>query len=243
MKQNRLATIFGASKVFLPVIHVSSRINPQEQVDLAFRTGAHGVWLICHEHGDNTRQLLETYRKVRGNTLRWIGLNFLGESDPVSIIQEELVQEDYPGGLWIDRGIEEKGPSFNDTELRRFYQRYQSLCPKGILFRGVAFKGQQTTFPSGVPAAVQAAKTGMDVITTSGPGTGHAPDVAKIAEIHNVANGTPVAIASGMTPENVDLFLPHIDAVLVSTGVSKPNTDEFDPEKLTAFARAIGLEP
>lgn len=239
----KLFTAFGASKVLLPVIHVSERIKTQEQVELAFRAGAHGVWLICHERGDKTRQLLEIYRKVKENTLGWIGLNFLGEDDPVSTIQEELVQRDYPEGLWIDRGIEEGPISFNHAELGRFYRRYQSICPKGLLFRGVAFKGQQTRYPSGLPAAVQAAKTGMDVITTSGPGTGHAPDVEKIAEIHKTANGAPVAIASGMTPENVSAFLPYADAFMVSTGVSKTGTDEFDPKKLTAFAKAMGLEP
>lgn len=32
--------------------------------------------------------------------------------------------------------------------------------------------------------------------------------------------GTPIAIASGITPENVVEYLPFVDAYLVSTGIS-----------------------
>ncbi len=243
MNKNKLVEAFGTSKVLLPVIHVSSRIHVPDQITLALRGGAHGVWLICHGPGDKTRQLIEAYKVARDSTLDWIGLNFLGETDPVSIIQEELPPIDYPGGLWIDQGVEESSSSFNTDKLRGFYNRYRVACPKSLLFRGVAFKGQQPSYPSGILAAVEVAKSGMDILTTSGPGTGHAPDIGKIREIHTAANGAPVAVASGLTPENIKRFIPYIDCAMVSTGVCKPNTDEFDPKKLTAFAKAMGLEP
>ena len=48
----------------------------------------------------------------------------------------------------------------------------------------------------------------MDVVTTSGPGTGKAAAPEKIRTIRQAIGDKPLAIASGVTPENVPDYLP-----------------------------------
>jgi predicted TIM-barrel enzyme len=48
----------------------------------------------------------------------------------------------------------------------------------------------------------------------------------------------PLAIASGIAPENIRRYLPHADAFLVATGISRSFT-ELDPEKLETLMRHV----
>jgi predicted TIM-barrel enzyme len=62
--------------------------------------------------------------------------------------------------------------------------------------------------------------------------------VEKIRTIREaIPSDKPLAIASGITPENVRDFLPYIDYVLVATGVSK-NYHELDRDKLQRLVAA-----
>ncbi|MFD1506928.1 hypothetical protein ACFSBG_14780, partial [Georgenia yuyongxinii] len=63
-----------------------------------------------------------------------------------------------------------------------------------------------------------------DVPTTSGPGTGKSADPSKLAAIRRGAGmTTPLAIASGVTTENIHSILPVVDFVLVATGIAAPD--------------------
>jgi len=70
--------------------------------------------------------------------------------------------------------------------------------------------------------------------TTSGSATGKAPQLAKIISMsqHGV-----LAVASGMTPDNVSDYAPYLSHILVSTGIS---LDEYriDPDKLKRLISA-----
>src|SRR5262245_19066696 len=78
----------------------------------------------------------------------------------------------------------------------------------------------------------------MDVVTTSGPGTGHAADTNKIWRMKLALGDTPLAIASGITPENVGNYLPHADSFLVATGISHSFT-ELDPSRVRALIERV----
>ena len=56
----------------------------------------------------------------------------------------------------------------------------------------------------------------MDVITSSGPGTGYAATVEKAKALRSGAGDHPLALASGVSPENVAGFLPYVDAYYIS---------------------------
>ncbi len=77
----------------------------------------------------------------------------------------------------------------------------------------------------------------MDVLTTSGAGTGSAPSADKIETLVDAAPGIPIAIASGITPENVRQIAGRAHAVLVATGISH-DFEHLDPNRVRALVAA-----
>ncbi|MEK9710633.1 MAG: adenine phosphoribosyltransferase, partial [Alphaproteobacteria bacterium] len=72
----------------------------------------------------------------------------------------------------------------------------------------------------------------MDVGTTSGIATGNAADISKITTFRAALPDTPIALASGITPDNAAEYA-MVDCFMVATGINI--TDDFyniDPEKL-----------
>lgn len=114
--------------------------------------------------------------------------------------------------------------------------------PNVACFGSVAFKYQPFDIDPG-EAAVTAHQLNM-VATTSGSGTGVSPEIGKIAEMRRALNqatgdaSAPLAIASGMTEDNILHFLPYITHILIATGVAK-NEYELCPEKLKRFIAVV----
>jgi predicted TIM-barrel enzyme len=100
----------------------------------------------------------------------------------------------------------------------------------------VAFKYQRQI--EDLEAACRIACRFVDVVTTSGPGTGQAASVVTIRQMKQALGGWPLAIASGITPENVGDYLPFADCFLVATGISSSFTD-LDPVKVQSLIRRV----
>ena len=66
--------------------------------------------------------------------------------------------------------------------------------------------------------------------TTSGSGTGSAPDLEKIVAMSRATGGV-LAIASGMTPWNVAQYAPYLSHILVATGIAL-DEHRIDADKL-----------
>ena len=80
----------------------------------------------------------------------------------------------------------------------------------------------------------------MDVITSSGPGTGYAATVEKAKALRSGASGHPLALASGVSPENVDGFLPYVDAYLVASEIETAKySGILVPERTKLLAERI----
>ncbi len=219
------------AKVFLAVVHVESEAQALRNVAIARSSGAHGVFLI--NHSINHFELYRIYRRVRrAHSTWWIGLNPLG-LDPAAAL---AITPDDVSGLWFDRGgVDLK--SDDPARVARELQRLRDASPwRGVHFGGVAFKYQ----PQGGDPAKEASLAApyMDVVTTSGDATKRPPSIAKIASMRAAIGQKPLAIASGMTPENVNAFLDYVDCVLVATGVSFSHT-EFDPERLRMLSDIV----
>ena len=86
----------------------------------------------------------------------------------------------------------------------------------------------------------------MDVVTTSGVATGRAADRAKIAAFRRGCGDAPLALASGVTPDNAGDYAADVDAMLVATGINRSGDFyEIDPEglrRLLAVTRAAGAK-
>ncbi|MCR9119513.1 MAG: adenine phosphoribosyltransferase [bacterium] len=211
--------VFSNRRVVLPVIHVESSEQSLRNAAIARNAGADGVFLI--NHSMNANGLLTVHREVfREHPDWWIGVNCL-DLHPAEVFTriDETV-----AGVWVDNAmIDERSDSQPNAE--KVLASIELARWPGLYFGGVAFKYQRSVEDVG-QAAEHAARF-MDVVTTSGPGTGEAALPAKIESMKQSLGDLPLAIASGITPDNVGKYLPHADCFLVATGISKA-FDELD---------------
>jgi predicted TIM-barrel enzyme len=210
---------------FYAVIHVCDvhGYHPMVSAQRALHAGADGVFVI--NHGVRPSDLIDVANRVHAEFPdMWMGMNLLGvrAEDAFHLLPE------YVKGLWMD----------NAGDAQRVQQARARSEWKGEYFGGVAFKYQQQ--PADLKQAVITASTYMEVVTTSGPGTGRPPELEKIQIMGDAAKscGRGLAIASGVTPENVTQYMPHATHVLVATGVSK-SFQELDFERMKRLVDVI----
>ena len=235
-----------AGSAVLPVIHVRDTEQACRNAAIAIEAGAQGVFLINHDFAHEA--LLPILREVRaGFPSLWIGVNFLAvtgrEAFPVlGRLQAEGVEID---AYWADDGrIDERAPANVQAEARAIAAARKASGWEGLYFGGTAFKKQRPVDPSGYEAAAQIAARWMDAVTTSGIATGRAADRAKIAAFRRGCEDAPLALASGVTPENAADYATDVDAMLVATGINRDGDFyEIDParlRRLLAVIRAAG---
>jgi predicted TIM-barrel enzyme len=222
--------LFCQAPVVLPVVHVSSLEQARRNTAVAVRAGADGVFLI--NHSIPWQELLAIHDRVLDEfSGLWIGVNCL------DLAAQEVFDRisDRVAGIWVDNaGIDERNVTQPRAEEIRVRQREHRW--NGLYFGGVAFKYQRHV--EDLAAACRIAAEYMDVVTTSGTGTGHAAAVEKIAAMKHVLGDHPLAIASGITPDNVDDYLPIADCFLVATGISEA-FDELDPKLVRALVEKV----
>jgi predicted TIM-barrel enzyme len=213
---------------------VKSEPQALRNAQLARDAGADGVFLI--NHGIGSRDNLPRWKQLTGiyDHLKsrmpgfWMGINCLDlyPEDAFKCIPDV-------GGLWADNaGINE------DAEEQEIpVEVDSSRQDRNILyFGGVAFKYQRPVLD--LTKAAMLATKHMDVVTTSGKGTGWAADIKKIQKMKQAMGDFPLAIASGVTPENVTTYLPVADCFLVATGISR-NFYEFDLAKTRQLINVV----
>lgn len=230
---NPIERVFGA-KVLLPVVHPAGWDEALAAVRVATDAGVRGIFLI--NQGMGTEEVIRLIAEVRRGFPRlWIGANFLGHT---LVEAFELAGEARVDGVWTDNArIDERAGE--QPEAARALEARRRWSGEGLYFGGVAFKYQRAVPDEQLGEAARAAAAYMDVICTSGPGTGHAAAVAKVAAMRAGAGpGTAIALASGVTVENVASYLPYVDAFLVGTGIEH-SFGVLDPARVVALRRAI----
>jgi predicted TIM-barrel enzyme len=224
--------IFRGKHAILIVVHAEDRHQTLRNVDIAKKAGTDGVFLV--NHSIRSTQLVDIYEAVRRQyPTWWIGVNFLDLQNRIAIWQ---AGQSKASGIWLDKtDIKEESddPCVEARNIARWQKLYAS---QAVLFGGVAFKYQKPVRDPG--RAAKLASAHFDVVTTSGAGTGEAADVGKIQSIKAAVGNHPLAIASGITPENVGEYLPFADCFLVATGVSNSHAD-LDPERVALLVSAV----
>lgn len=224
--------VFKKCHTLLIVIHAESAEPVLSNARIAFGEGADGIFLI--NHNIIVPSLVLCYQVVReAYPDTWIGLNYLGCS---SLKRFGTVPAD-ANGIWADDArVSEHDP--DPVKEARDFNEFRSSQNSGqIYFGGVAFKYVHPEI-SDVAKVAELAVPFVDVVTTSGMGTGSAPDVEKIQLMKAAIKDHPLAIASGITPENVEMYLPYADCFLVATGVSDSDT-MLDRARVNKLVRAI----
>lgn len=123
-------------------------------------------------------------------------------------------------------------------EPRLVQETLQRRGWKGLYFGGVAFKTQRGHSLDEAAAAANIARDYMDVVTTSGPATGTPPNLDKVKVMRDALGTYPLALASGLDLHNLDGFLPHVDAFLVATGLSR-NFFNLDRDLVARFVEKV----
>jgi predicted TIM-barrel enzyme len=228
---SRFRAVFARPRVVLPIIHVASREQALRNAAVAQAGGADGVFLISHGAVVD-EELLRIYAAVRESMPGlWAGVNCL------SWAPEPLFARLPPGtqGVWTDNALIDES-SDEQPAAAAVRQSQERHGWQGLYFGGVAFKYQRHV--RDLAAAARRAVPWMDVVTTSGPGTGQAAPPAKVRAMKEAIGDAPLALASGVTPENVNDYLPWVDAFLVSTGISY-DFEELDPARLADLVRVV----
>ena len=222
--------VFPQRHVVLPVIHVESEGQALRNAETARSAEADGIFLI--NHMGPCEELLAIRRRLHAEFPGcWIGVNCL-DLDPEEVF--ERLPDDVPG-LWADdAGIDER--TRDQPEAEAIARARRDSGWGGLYFGGVAFKYQRPVEDLARAAAIAVGY--MDVVTTSGPGTGVAAGRAKIVAMKEAVGDFPLAIASGITPENVADYLDVADCFLVATGISRSFT-ELEPNKVRRLIERV----
>ena len=237
MSPRRLRSYSFVMDIF-PVVHINDIAIAVDQATLAIAAGADGVYLI--HHGGDASFVFKVFELVTAaNPGVFVGVNLLGYSTlgALSEIVDGLASGNLtcaPGGLWSDDIRSDMDP----FSAMNFKRSVEVLLPVWIL-GGVAFKYTQTFTedPRAARLETLALNDAVDVITTSGAGTGRPPSVDKIRAMKEAAD-RPLAVASGLSVHNIDQFKGLVDQVLVASSVeTRPYSGVFDGRVLSAMIR------
>ena len=209
-----------------PVIHVRS---DRDAVEMAVKNAkmaedarCHGVFLIDHGGRIDKRIVEETMRATRDLT---IGVNHLDADTSLAALERQAdMDADLPHPvdyLWMDRTdhtIDEGSYLWSDQAI----------------FGGVDFKYQYTSLS--LEEEMELVGPRVDVLTTSGSGTGVPPSPEKLRKMRELAPDRPLAVASGVDAENIRVMANYIDIVLAASSIES-TFGVFDEAKLSELAR------
>ena len=227
---NRFHHVFSHRHVVLPVIHVVDEEQSCRNAEIAREAGADGIFLINHDL--SYTRLLDIHAAVVSDFSDWwVGINCL-DLEAVDVFKHIDVQV---AGVWVDNALIDERRE-HQVEAEKVLQVQKTHGWQGLYFGGVAFKYQRVV--ENVAQAAETAVDYMDVVTTSGPGTGFAASLDKIITMKQAIGAYPLAIASGITPENVTDYLPISDCFLIATGISD-RLDKLDAGLTGRLIRTI----
>ena len=224
---------FGSdTPVILPVIHVLTHDQAATNIEKLLDAGVTGCFLINHDFGmDNFLPIIRSIRSRYPDF--WIGVNFLAVTGKkafptLATLAKQGCRID---AYWADDARVDERTSLQ-TEAEAIFKTKQKSGWKGLYFGGTAFKKQRPVDASDFATAATIADSYMDVVTTSGIATGNAAEISKIKTFRDALPKTPIALASGITPENVNDY-KIIDCFMVATGINIANDFyNIDPAKI-----------
>lgn len=200
----------------IPVIHTVNLEQVQYNVNLCQANGINDVFIISHKVRDWKKAVydFQTYLDWIKTTYpdMKVGANFLQLDTLPAIIESNRMKFDY---LWADKSYLQSKTTLPIAE-EIFKTR---ITP---YFGCIAFKYQKPE--DNLEWSCIKAKELMDVVVTSGDGTSYAPDIEKIKTIKSFIGDKPLAIASGITPENKSMYEEYVDCFMVASSI----TDNYE---------------
>lgn len=205
----------------IPVIHHINEELTIKNAQLCFENNVYGLFIISMEGNNDGLSALAKKIKNKFSILK-IGVNHLGYSSIESVYEGLNYSLDM---IWSDE------PIVTSYEIKEEAYKIEKELKNSSLkfFNSVAFKYQAEE--KNIEKAVSNSKNLGFIPTTSGQATGVAAEVEKIQKMKKELGNYSLAIASGLTPENIHTYNKMIEYGLVATGISK-SFYEFDEKKL-----------
>lgn len=232
-------------KKFYPVIHCYDGATNNKNIKIAIDNGADGIFLINHGVlSDYSFELSVRNACIRYKIFTKIGANFLNLSNIEALKKAVDFGLDM---LWVDNGGFDQLNKFQD-------ELYEAACEfdesnKIEIFAGVHFKYQAKPTRS-IQDSVTNCLLDTFVPTLSGSATGTPASVDFIRDAFSacqdlnnnmvISDQYKLAIASGISIENVNDYLPYIDHFLVASSILDEKDERlFDEEKLKTLRETI----
>lgn len=202
---------------FWPVLHLGTKTENQRNIETAQAAGAYGVFLIDMNLVGWSR--IEKAAQQIPDGLRY-GINVLSVGNwSARLIATRLGADAY----WTDHVESDR------VDLRE----------KPAWFGGVAHKGNAYVLDQNLQALARKASAQMAVPTTTGANTGYPPSAHRIELLRKgIPDHQRLAIASGVTPENISMYLEHATDFLVATGIST-SFHRLNPERTAQLGNLI----
>lgn len=215
--------------MILPVIHTLNLEQVQFNIHLCHNNGIDDIFLINHlaHNWDNASLDFEIYfnwiKKVYPKMN--VGVNYLQLPALDAIKEAERIGFDY---LWADNSYIHKDTLHNAISIKE---------NKSIKYFGsIAFKYQKPV--DDLEWTCKTATNYMDVITTSGVATAKSPAIEKIRNMKQYIGDAPLAIASGITADNISSYKEWVDYFLVASSITDSSVERINENKLKALVNA-----
>ncbi len=235
-KIDKVLNVFGRkNKILLPVLSCHNenqfKNNINNLISYYNDKKIGGLWLMTTN--TEIKVIIEVIKWVRENYKNlWIGVNLIGENI-INVLQ--FIKNNNPDGIWVDNSYIKKNCNFDIPNL--ILDQFDKLKWKGLYFGGVMFKYQNND-NTDIETLKEVHKY-MDVLTTSGNGTGISIDIDKLNYIHdNSKDHILTAVASGINSNNIKFIKDKCDIFIVRTSLVNDNNDII-LEKLDDLINAL----
>jgi predicted TIM-barrel enzyme len=209
-----------------PVIHVIDYDQVQMNVETCLETGIDHVFIIDHGSRNSPAWLATVREHLKADYPElWVGINFLFLPNHLAIPTGEVCGAN---AVWCDTaGLVRPGDEENAKQLHGIRVQKEMLY-----FGGIEFKYQPTPHPYDYEWLYENAMKYVDVITTSGPGTGKQIRLDKLIRIRETVGKHPIAVASGIDENNAKEISKYADYLMVASSITEPQAELIVKGKL-----------
>jgi hypothetical protein len=190
-------------KRILPVIHLIDEKTLFQNIETCLECNINQVFII--NHITDYKDLLQKSLLVKNKYPEmWIGINCL-DLHPQYILNQDFNFD----GVWIDQTL-----TLKDIENKKF---------RGEVFSGLNFKYQKQFENEELKEMINLIKITSNIACTSGSGTGKEAPLEKIKNIKALLGDFPLALASGVSVNNIESYLPYVNNFLVASSITDKN--------------------
>jgi hypothetical protein len=183
-----------------PVIHLVDYDQLTKNIDTCLSLGVNQVFIINHLSNFNDLLFYANLARTSYPEL-WIGVNVL-DLKPRTVLDLKLPYK----GYWFDKTL-----TLEDIEGKTI---------TGEIFSGLNFKYQKQFQGEDLVEVINLIKKTSTVACTSGVGTGHEAPIKKIENLRNLLGDFPLALASGVSADNIESYLPYVNHFLVASSIT-----------------------